>query len=130
MPLPTRNVPAPRIFWSPTSTTTNRSAIEFLDPDRQPELARRYEIRSYGTLVLEGYQKKQPIQRADEESFSNALLKLTRRQEKKIYFLIGHGEHDLKDTSKNGYSNLDAALEKENYQIDELNLLQSGPGAR
>jgi ABC-type uncharacterized transport system involved in gliding motility auxiliary subunit len=100
-------------------------SFEFLDPDRQPELARRYEIRSYGTLVLEGYQKKLPIQRADEESISNALLKLKRQQEKKIYFLIGHGEHDVKDTSKNGYSSLVSTLEKENYQVDALNLLQS-----
>jgi ABC-type uncharacterized transport system involved in gliding motility auxiliary subunit len=102
-----------------------RVSFEFLDPDRQPELARRYEIRAYGTLVLEGYQKQQTIQRADEESISNALLKLKRQQEKKVYFLIGHGEHDIKDTSKNGYSSLDSALEKENYQVDALNLLQS-----
>jgi ABC-type uncharacterized transport system involved in gliding motility auxiliary subunit len=100
-------------------------SFEFLDPDRQPELARRYEIRSYGTLVLEGYQKTLPIQRADEESISNALLKLKRQQEKKVYFLIGHGERDIKDTSKNGYSSLVSALEKENYQVDAVNLLQS-----
>jgi ABC-type uncharacterized transport system involved in gliding motility auxiliary subunit len=99
-------------------------SYEFIDPDRQPEVARRYGIRSYGTLVVEDYQKKQPAQRADEESISSALLKLTRQQEKTIYFLIGHGEHDIKDSSKSGYSNLDATLEKENYQIEELNLLQ------
>jgi ABC-type uncharacterized transport system involved in gliding motility auxiliary subunit len=97
---------------------------EFIDPDRQPEVARQYEIRSYGTLVLEGYQKKQTVQRADEESLSNAIFKLGRSQEKKIYFLTGHGEHSIKDADKSGYSSLDAALTKENYQVADLNLLQ------
>ena len=97
---------------------------EFIDPDRQPEVARQYDIRSYGTLVLEGYQKKQTVQRADEESLSNAIFKLSRSREKKIYFLTGHGEHSIKDADKNGYSSLDAALTKENYQIAGLNLMQ------
>ena len=99
-------------------------SYEFIDPDRQPEVARQYDIRSYGTLVLEGYQKKQTVQRADEESLSNAIFKLSRSREKKIYFLTGHGEHSIKDADKNGYSSLDAALTKENYQIAGLNLMQ------
>jgi ABC-type uncharacterized transport system involved in gliding motility auxiliary subunit len=99
-------------------------SYEFIDPDRQPEVARQYDIRSYGTLVLEGYQKKQTVQRADEESLSNAIFKLSRSREKKTYFLTGHGEHSIKDADKNGYSSLDAALTKENYQIASLNLMQ------
>ena len=68
---------------------------EFVDPDAQPEITRRYEIKTYGTIVLEGYDKKQAVQTADEENITNALLKLTRKEQKKIYFLIGHGEHSL-----------------------------------
>ena len=59
-------------------------SYEFIDPDRQPEVARKYEIRSYGTLVLEGYGKKQTIQSTDEDAITNAILKLTREKEKKI----------------------------------------------
>jgi ABC-type uncharacterized transport system involved in gliding motility auxiliary subunit len=99
-------------------------SYEFIDPDRQPEEARRYEVRSYGSLVLEGYQKSQTIQSDDEESITNAILKLMRAEEKKVYFLVGHGEHSLKDFDKEGYSNLQAALEKENYKTEELSLMQ------
>ncbi|MGA7644578.1 MAG: Gldg family protein, partial [Syntrophobacteraceae bacterium] len=43
---------------------------EFVDPDSQPEITRRYEVKTYGTIVLEGYDKKQVVQTADEENIT------------------------------------------------------------
>jgi ABC-type uncharacterized transport system involved in gliding motility auxiliary subunit len=97
---------------------------EFIDPDREPDVAKRYEVRSYGTLVLEGYGRKQSLQNIDEESLTNALLKLSRSEQKKLYFLVGHGEHGIAKGDKEGYSSAREALEKENYSTAELNLLQ------
>ncbi|SMC23373.1 ABC-type uncharacterized transport system involved in gliding motility, auxiliary component [Desulfacinum hydrothermale DSM 13146] len=97
---------------------------EFVDPDRRPEVARQYEIRDYGTLVLEGFGRKETVLRADEEAITNALLKLSRKKKKKIYFLTGHGEHSLDEINKVGYSTVKSALEKENYTVEKLNLLQ------
>ncbi len=97
----------------------------FVDPDREPEIAQGYDVRTYDTLVLEGFQKKSAIQSNDEESITNAILKLMRGEEKKIYFLIGHGERSLKDTGKDGYSNARAMLEKGAYKVEDLSLLQS-----
>jgi ABC-type uncharacterized transport system involved in gliding motility auxiliary subunit len=99
-------------------------SYEFVDPDRQPEVARRYEVKAYGALVLDGYGKQQTIQTADEDGLTNAILKLTRTEEKGIYFLIGHGEKSIDDAQKDGYSNVRSALEKENHSVKELNLLQ------
>lgn len=98
--------------------------FEFIDPDRRPEVAKSYEVRTYGTLVLEGYGRKQVAQNPDEEGITNALLKLSRNEQKKILFLIGHAEHPLASTDKDGFSSLKASLEKENYRTEELNLLQ------
>ena len=97
---------------------------EFVDPDAQPEITRRYEIKTYGTIVLEGYDKKQTVQIADEENITNALLKLTRKEQKKIYFLTGHGEHSISADTREGFSNAKSALEKNLYVIAEFNLLQ------
>jgi ABC-type uncharacterized transport system involved in gliding motility auxiliary subunit len=99
-------------------------SYEFIDPDRQPDVARRYEIRNYGTLVLEGYGKKQSIQNIDEENLTNAFLKLTTKEQKKIYFLTGHGEHSSQLEDKNGYAHARSALEKDNYAVADLNLMQ------
>ncbi len=97
---------------------------EFVDPDSQPEITKRYEVKTYGTVVLEGYDKKQVVQTPDEESITNALLKLTRKEQKKIYFLAGHGEHSLVADAPDSFSIAKSALEKNLYAIADLNLLQ------
>lgn len=102
----------------------SKITYEFIDPDRNPEKARQSGIHSYGTLVLDGYGKQHTILDATEESLTNGILKLTREQQKKICFLIGHGEHSLEELDKEGYSTVKSALQKENYDVGELNLLQ------
>ena len=97
---------------------------EFIDPDSQPEITRKYEIKTYGTIVLEGYDKKQAVQTADEENITNALLKLTHKEQKKVYFLTGHGEHSFSSDARDSYSIAKSALEKNSYSIAEFNLLQ------
>lgn len=102
----------------------NAVTYEFIDPDRRPDVAKKYGIRSYGTLVVEGYGKTQTVQNADEEDLTNAIARLGRSEQKKVYFLTGHGEHALDATDKEGYSSLQAALKKNDYQVAPLNLLE------
>lgn len=97
---------------------------EFIDPDREPQLARQYEIRDYGVLVVEGLGRKETVPRADEEALTNALFKLSRKEDKTVYFLTGHGERSFEDMTKAGYSSAKSALVKENIQVKSLNLMQ------
>ena len=96
---------------------------QIIDPDRDPSLAKHYQIRTYGTLVLEGFGKTQNITTADEESITNAILKLAQEQEKVVYFLTGHGDREISNFDKEGYSTAKSAIEKENFQVKTLNLL-------
>ena len=96
---------------------------QFIDPDRDPGLAKHYQIRTYGTLVFEGFGKTQTIPTADEETITNAVLKLTQEQQRTVYFLTGHGERDISNVDKDGYATAKAAIEKENFQVKTLNLL-------
>ncbi len=98
--------------------------FEFVDPVLYPEEVRKYDVRTHGTLVLEGFDRKQMVQTVDEESITNGILKLMRPEQKKVYFLVGHGEHSFKNAEQTGYSSTSSSLQKENYQIAELNLLQ------
>ena len=88
-------------------------------------MTRRYDVKTYGTIVLEGYGKKQVIQTGDEESITNAILKLTSKEQKKIYFLEGHGERSLSADARDSFSNARAALGKNFYGIEEFNLFSS-----
>ncbi len=96
---------------------------QFIDPDREPSLAKHYQIRTYGTLVLEGFGKAQTIPTADEESITNAILKLSQEQERVVYFLTGHGERDISVFEKDGYSTAKSTIERENFRVNTLNLM-------
>ncbi len=98
---------------------------EFIDPDRHPELAKQYDVKTYGTVVIEGAGKKQTITLLNEENLTNALMKLIQNKKKVIYFVTGHGEASINDFDKNGYSMVRRELEKENYEVKALDLLHT-----
>ncbi|MCH7651196.1 MAG: Gldg family protein, partial [Nitrospinae bacterium] len=60
------------------------------------------------------------------ENLTNALLQVTRDQQKKIYFLSGHKEKSIEDKEKNGYSQAKQSLERDHYKVEQLLLLQTG----
>jgi ABC-type uncharacterized transport system involved in gliding motility auxiliary subunit len=99
---------------------------EFIDPDRNPGLAKRYGITSYGTIVLESGAKEEKVLMADEENLTNALLKVIREGEKAVYFLEGHGEHSIANTERDGCAGAKSAVESQNYAVKALNLLTEG----
>jgi ABC-type uncharacterized transport system involved in gliding motility auxiliary subunit len=105
----------------------NRSSnisYEFIDPDKNPGRAQNYDIRSYGTIVLEQGDRQEKILEATEEALTNALVKVTRTGKKVVYFLTGHGEHQLDDMGEAGYTQAKSAIEATNYEVKELLLMQ------
>ena len=73
-------------------TLGDRFSYEFVDPDRDPVRTEEYGIRRYDTLVLESGEKRQQISELKEREIVNALLKLTRERQDKVYLTVGHGE--------------------------------------
>lgn len=96
---------------------------EFIDPDLEPSIARQYNISSYGTVVFESEGKTEHINRYLEESVTNALVKVTREGQKTIYFLEGHGEHNVNLTDQAGYNRIMQLLENQSYTVRSFSLL-------
>jgi ABC-type uncharacterized transport system involved in gliding motility auxiliary subunit len=103
---------------------SSRITYEFVDPDKNPGRARNYEIKSYGTIVLETDEKQEKLLEPTEEALTNAFVKLSREDKKVVYFLKGHGERDLEDIGEKGYSQVKKAIEDENYEVKDLLLMQ------
>jgi ABC-type uncharacterized transport system involved in gliding motility auxiliary subunit len=98
-----------------------------VDPDRDPALARALGVESYGTTVLEANGRTEKVQDADqEEKLTNALVKVLRDAKPVIYVLQGHGEPDLANTDRPGFSEAKTALEKANYEVKPLVLARQG----
>jgi ABC-type uncharacterized transport system involved in gliding motility auxiliary subunit len=99
---------------------TDKLSYEVIDPDRQPALAKQYDITAYNTVVVEGNGKKEKISRVEETALTNAILKVTRNTTKVAYFVTGHGEPALTDSDRTGYSVAKQGLEEQNYTVQEL----------
>ena len=122
----------------------NKVSYEFVDPDKQPQVAQQYQVTQYGdfqnpmtgesyrygTLVLEMGGKTERIEKQSEplreEDITNALMKIVKGEKKTFYFVQGHGEKQIDDNDRNGYSNAKAALEKESYVVKTVNLAEQG----
>ena len=91
-----------------------------VDPDREPNLARRYAVESYGTVVLETKTKSEKVMDAEEEKLTNGLVKVTREGKRAIYVVQGHGEHEIGNTERSGFSEAKGALERSNYETKPL----------
>lgn len=99
-------------------------SYSFIDPDKDRAVAIKNKIDTYPTIVIKSGEKDERITTADEETFTNALLKLLRTEVKKVYFLKGHGELSTSVSEPEGMSTAKEQIEKQNYQTAETVLLQ------
>ncbi|MGA2363513.1 MAG: Gldg family protein [Candidatus Aminicenantales bacterium] len=99
-----------------------RIKFEFIDPDKNPGLVKRYDVTQDGTTVFEAGGKESRITASSEEDITNALIKVTRAGKKVIYFLEGHGEATLAETGDSGYSTAKTELEKLSYEVKKQSL--------
>lgn len=101
---------------------SNRFRYEFIDPVKHPEKAKQYEVSQSDILVVKCGQRNTKITGTSEEDITNAILKVAKQEQKRIYFLSGHGEPGLDDQEEKGYEVLKKALENESYQVQDLKL--------
>ena len=95
-----------------------------VDVNRNPAVARRYGVDSYGSLVVDSNGRRAVTSDAREAPIVTAILQVTRPTRAVIYFLTGHGEHDLTNTDREtGYSAVRSALQQASYDAQPLNLL-------
>ena len=75
-------------------------SVDYIDAVKDPIQAKNYQVQTYGTVVLQYDGRTERSTQADEQSLTNALKKLIEGKAKKIYFVQGHGEHDIADTDR------------------------------
>ncbi|MGA9398958.1 MAG: Gldg family protein [Anaerolineaceae bacterium] len=96
----------------------------FIDPVKNPVAAQNAKITTDGTVVLRMGDHQEPVQNLNEQEIDTALIKLINPLSRTVYFLTGHGEHDITASDQeNGLSTLKTVLESKNYTVASLNLL-------
>ena len=97
--------------------------FRIVNPDVEPDLAKADGIREYGQTIIKYRDKQQIIDTLDEQSISNALLRLSRTSSPLLAFISGHGERDLNDQGNTGYATLQKQLTDKGFSFSQVNLL-------
>ncbi len=107
--------------------------VTYADPTARPDLVEKYKIRpeklGHGLVRLALGSESVEVSQIDEPSITNALVKLTRKGQKKVYFVEGHGERPIDGAGadgKEGFAQAADALKSENFVTAKLLLAATG----
>ena len=98
--------------------------IEYVDPDKNPQLARAAGIRDFGTAVVQIGDKKDTAKSVTEEGLTGAFIRVLKGTTRTVCFVTGSGEHAIDDTERDGLSQFKDVLAKDEYQAKSIDLLQ------
>ena len=103
---------------------SRRVRVEFVDVDRDRQLAARYGVVKLGTVVVVANDKFRKVEDANEQALVTAVLQATSNREPLVCFVTGHGERGLTDTGSGGLALLAATLSAGNYRTEPISLLE------
>ncbi len=98
--------------------------VQFVDPEKNPTMARKYEITSVDTAVFESDTQVIHASQPTEIDLTSALIRVTKERKKEIWVLKGHGERRVKDRDKGGLSLAKSKLVKQGYDVTDVTFLE------
>lgn len=99
--------------------------VQYVDPDKKPELAREAGIKSYGTAVVQIGNKKEEAKSMTEEGVTGAFIRDLKNNTRTVCFVTGSGEHQIDESDRFGYSRLKDLLGKDEYTAKSVSLLET-----
>ncbi len=93
-----------------------------VDLDREPLLAKEHGITRYNTILVRGETGRAVAEGIDEQTITNAIISATRKTEKKVYFISGHGQRSILSDARDGMSKAAARLGALGYQVKTIPL--------
>ena len=105
------------------SNSNGKFSYSFIDPDRDPQAAISAGITGDGKILLQMGDHKEIVAFASETEILKGLLRLLNPNSSVVYFLTGHGEHDIEQSGDTSMTRAKETLENKNYAVKSLNLL-------
>jgi ABC-type uncharacterized transport system involved in gliding motility auxiliary subunit len=99
--------------------------IQYVDLLKNPTLARASNVSREGEAIVLAGTRREDAKTFDEEGVTGALIRALKGGERQVCVVTGHGEHRLDDSSQGeGFSGFQTVVEKNNYKVQPINLLQ------
>ena len=104
--------------------TSPKVSVEYVDAVKYPSRANQYKVEALGTVVMEYDGRTERVTSDGEQELVNGLVKVVQGRQLKVYFVQGHGEHDVDGSDRPGYSAVKSSLGSDNYTVDKIVLAQ------
>ncbi len=102
---------------------STKLTVDYIDPDKKPQVAKAAGVASYGQIFLETGSKKQEAKSLTEEELTSGIIRLLKGGERRVCSVTGSGEHGFDDSTRAGYSQFKELIEKNNYKTQAISLL-------
>ena len=99
--------------------------VKYVDPDKEPNLAREANIKNYGTTIVQIGANKNDAKSLTEEGITGAFIRDLKNTTRTVCFATGSGEHQIDNSERTGYSRFKELLGKEEYTAKSISLLQT-----
>lgn len=100
-------------------------SVEFIDPNFSPEQVRQFNIQQQGEMVVLSDGQQQNIYDLSEQSLTNALMAVSRTQQKWLLFIEGHGERTPFNEANFNLSTWGKQLEAKGFKYRGFNLAEN-----
>jgi ABC-type uncharacterized transport system involved in gliding motility auxiliary subunit len=100
-------------------------SLKFVNPDTVPEQVRTEGITIDGELVI-GYRgRSEHVKALSEQTLTNALLRVSRQEERWIVFVTGHGERDPHGEANADLGAFGKEMEHTGLNVQTVNLVEN-----
>jgi len=106
------------------ANVSRKVQVKYVDPDKEPTLAREAGIRNLGVAVVEIGKNKNEAKSLTEEGITGAFIRDLKNTTRTVCFVTGSGEHGIDESDREGYSQFKDLLGKEEYTAKSINLLE------
>ena len=106
------------------STLSPRIRVEYIDVEKNPQVARAAGVTKTGTSFVQIGAKKEEAKSVTESEITGAIIRDLKTTTRTVCFVTGSGEHQIDDTQRNGFSRLKDILAKDQYATKSISLLE------
>lgn len=107
------------------SNLSTKFRVNYVDPDKKPDVAKVEGARSFGDIIVDSGTKKETAKSLTEEEITGALIRVLKSGARNVCFVEGSGEHQISDTTgREGYGAFKEIVERNNYKTQTVQLVQ------
>lgn len=97
--------------------------VTYHDPQAERALAESEKLTSLDTVIVRSQGQESRLTVFTEEKMTNALVRVLKAKDKKVYFTSGHGEGPISGSEHSGYDEIVQELRNNRYEVAELSLM-------